>query len=103
MYWDDGLEVQVEVGLILVGSAGVEIELEGDGDDVAYGVLRLFGEARDVFSLGGSDCSGGRLGRSGVWQGATEAGSSTRRARARRIGASGLRSTFGDSSHGPTS
>jgi len=41
---DDGLEVEVEEGLILVGAAAVKVELEGDGDDVAYGVLGLLGE-----------------------------------------------------------
>lgn len=41
---DDGLEVEVEEGLVLVGAAAVEVELEGNRDDVAYGVLGLLGE-----------------------------------------------------------
>jgi hypothetical protein len=45
---DDGLEVEIEEGLIAVGAAGVEVELEADGDDVAYGVLGLFGKVSDV-------------------------------------------------------
>ena len=64
---DDGLEVEIEEGLVLVGTAGVPVELEGDGDYVAYGILGLFGEGCDVLvgisGLGGSGVGlGGRLG-----------------------------------------
>jgi PAS domain S-box-containing protein len=41
---DDGLEVEVEEGLVFEGSAGVEVELQRHGDEVADGVLRLLGE-----------------------------------------------------------
>jgi len=52
---DDGLDVEVEEGLILIGTAAVEVELEGDSDDVADGVLGFFGEGGWV----GFGCNGG--------------------------------------------
>jgi hypothetical protein len=60
MNGDDGLEVEIEEGLVLEGATRVEIELERDRDDVADGILRLFGEIGDVvFGVG-------RLGSTGL-------------------------------------
>jgi hypothetical protein len=61
---DDGLGVEIEEGLIYEGAAGVEVELEGDGYDVAAGILRGFGEIGDVvLGVRRLCCSGLLLGR----------------------------------------
>jgi hypothetical protein len=55
----DGLEVQIEEGLVLIGSAAIEVELKGYGHDVADGVLCLLGQGGCVgFCWGwwGSGC-----------------------------------------------
>jgi hypothetical protein len=58
MDWDDWPEVQIEEGLVLVGAATVEVELERDGDDVAYRVLGFLGEVGDAaLDVGGLGCT----------------------------------------------
>ena len=55
---DDGLEVKVEEGLVLIGAAAIEVELEGNGDDVADWVLGFLGEGGWVGFGWGRRCGG---------------------------------------------